>query len=364
MTDSNTLTPPPTCTVALESLREYMQAILRAAGCDTANAIGAADVFLASDLRGVGLQGLDHMPTLIDALRDGRVDGSATPRVTKESAAALLVDGGHGPGQVAVLFAIERAIEKARETGTCTAAITNSFDLFMLGHYTEHIALAGMVGLGFSDAPPMVRPFAGSQARLGTNPLSIAVPTADDPLILDLATSALSASRVRQAMYHGHAVPEAAGVDSQGRPTTDAAAVRAGAIGPLAGHKGFGLGLCVALLAGPLTGSQSGSALRRTLEPGQAVPRKGHLFIVIDPSTFTDPELFRYAASQYLQEVKSSELLDEDEAIRIPGQRAAATQRRTLETGRVVIYESVWTRMADVATGLGVTVPEVKPDPA
>ena len=345
----------PVRTVSVGELGRYMRALLTAAGCDEENAGVAAEGFLAADLRGVGLQGLDHMPTLLDALRDGRVDGRARPRVAAESAGAVLIDGGRGPGQAAAMLAIECAIERARGSGSCAAAVTNSFDLFMLGHYTERIAVAGLVGLGFSDAPPMVRPHRGTERRLGTNPVSIAIPTGGDPLVLDFSTSALSASRVRQAGYHRERVPEAEGVDSAGRPSTDPAAVRRGAIGPLAGHKGFGLGLCVALLAGPLTGSDTGRAL---LARGTA--RKGHLFLAVDPARFGDLDAFRAAASAYLAEVKECARIEATEAIRIPGERAAATRRQALETGRVAVYESVWSRMAETAGGLGVEVPETE----
>ena len=348
---------PPTCTVALDDLRRYMQAMLLAAGCDELNARVAASAFLNADVRGVGLQGLDHMPTLLDALKDGRVDGRARPRIRKQRPGGALVDGGRGPGQTAALFAVDHAVNRARESGSYSVGITNSFDLFMLGHYTERIAQAGMVGLGFSDAPPMVRPHGGTEARLGTNPMSIAAPTNTDPLVLDLATSALSASRVRQARYHRRSVPEAEGVDGRGQPTDDPESLRAGAIGPLAGHKGFGLGLCVALLSGSLTGSDTGSALRGVLRPGESPPVKGHLFVVIDPDLFADSREFRCAASAYLEEVKTSERLSADEGVRTPGERAAETRRRTLATGRVAVYRSVWQRMTTVAAGLGVDPP-------
>jgi len=352
---------PATVAVSVDNLREYMRCLLVAAGCNARNATGAAEGFLYADLSGVGLQGLDHMPTLLDALRDGRVDGNGAPHVAHERAGTALVDGARAPGHVGANFAVEVAIGKAREAGSCTVALTNSFDLFMLGRCTQQIAAAGLVGIAFSDAPPMVRPHGGKEARMGTNPFSIAVPTAGDPVVVDLATSALSASRVRQAMYHDQQVPEASGVDADGNPTTDPQAVRAGAIGPLGGHKGFGLSLCVALLSGSLTGSDTGSALRRTLGEDGRAPRKGHLFIAIDPTAFGEQDTFLHAATAYLEEVKSSELVDPDAPIRIPGERAAQTRREVLNSGQVPVFESVWERMASVARALGVTVPSAHP---
>ena len=359
MNGNSVETAPATVVVSVDNLRYYMRALLVAAGCNEHNAACAAEGFLYADLSGVGLQGLDHMPTLLDALLDGRVAGNGSPQVLQERTGTALVDGANAPGHVGADFAVDVLIRKAREAGSCTVALTNSCDLFMLGRCTERIAAAGLIGIAFSDAPPMVRPHGGKEARMGTNPFSIAVPTAGDPVVVDLATSALSASRVRQAMYHGHQVPEASGVDADGNPTTDPQAIRSGAIGPLGGHKGFGLSLCVALLSGALTGSDTGSALRRTLrEDGQA-PRKGHLFIAIDPTAFGDQQAFLQTATAYLEEVKSSELIDPNTPIRIPGERAAQTRRKVLGSGDVPVFESVWQRMSNVAQELEVNVPSV-----
>lgn len=123
----------PVRTVPIEALRHYMRAMRTAAGCDEENADAAAEAFLALDLRGVGLQGLNHMPTLLGALHDGYVDGQTRPQVVRESPGAALIDGGRGPGQAATIFAVNCAIERACNIGSCTAAATNSFHLFTLG---------------------------------------------------------------------------------------------------------------------------------------------------------------------------------------------------------------------------------------
>lgn len=173
--------------------------------------------------------------------------------------------------------------------------------------------------------------------------------------MLDVSTSALSVSRVRQAWYHGESVPGADEVNCSGHASADPAAVRKGAIDSLGGHKGFGLGLGVALLAGPLSSSDTGRTL---LACGTA--RKDHLFVAIDPARFGDPDAFRASASGYLSEVKECGLTDAAEGIRIPGERAAAARRRALETGRVTVFESAWTRMAEIASGQGVEVSETE----
>ena len=210
----------------------------------------------------------------------------------------------------------------------------------------------------FSDAPPLVRPFGGTERILGTNPLVIAIPSAERyPIVLDMATSAQSASRVRQAAYYDEDIPEADGVGPDGLATVKAERVREGAIGPLGGHKGFGLGLCVGLLSGPLVGALTGKALAGWFseQPG-AAGAKGHFFIVIDPAAFGDVDSFRTAVSAYIQEIKGSRKEAGVSEIRMPGERAFLQRERNLIEG-IPVDEIVWEKTAALAADLGVQMP-------
>jgi len=348
-----------TRTVEVDVLRDLMERLLKAAGCGPEAASTAANVFLEADLRGVGLQGLDHMHTMIQNLRMGRINPNGKPRIVKEGEAFALVDGDTGPGQLAAIFAVDVATRKAAKAGCCSVGVANSSDVFMLGYYGERIARAGFIGLVFSDAPPLVRPFGGTERILGTNPLAIAIPSAGDhPILLDMATSAQSGSRVRQAAYHNEDIPEADGVGPDGLPTVKAREIRDGAIGPLGGYKGFGLAFCIALLSGPLVGAATGKALRgwHKDEPGRA-SSKGHFFIAIDPAAFGNVKTFRNRVSGYAKEVKDSRKAPGVSEILVPGEREFGQRARSLREG-VSIYEAVWKKIAELAASLGVPMPE------
>jgi L-2-hydroxycarboxylate dehydrogenase (NAD+) len=322
----------------------------------------AADVFLEADLRGVGLQGLDHMHSMIRGIRNCHIDPQALPRVIKEGPAFALIDGARGPGQSAALLAADVAVAKARVAGTCGVGIVNSSDIFMLGYYAERIARAGIIGFIFTSSAPLVHPFGGVDRILGTNPLAISFPTADgDPIIIDMATSALSGSRIRQASYFGEELPDGTGVDAHGKPTGIPGEIRPhGAIAPLAGHKGFALGLAVALLSGPLVGAQTGSALEGWLGD-EKVPQApwGHFIMAVAPGCFGESGSFQGAATAYLKEIKASRKAPGVEAIRIPGERSFQSRDRSLRDG-VLLYETVWQRAVTLARELAVPVPAVK----
>ena len=353
------MSPRPTRMLEIPVLRDLMERLLRASGCPDDSAAIAADVFLEADIRGIPQQGLDHMYTMLEDLRLGRVDPKGRPRIVRERDAAALVDGGRGPGQVAAVLACDIAMEKASRAGSAAVGVSGAGDIFMIGFYAERIARRGLVGFAFSDAPPKVHPFGGTGRVLGTNPFAIGIPTADGrPFLLDMATSAWAASLVRHALYHGEQIPDGIAVGPDGRPTRDPAVATQGAIGNFAGAKGFGLSLCVGIFSGILTGCTTGPGLKGWLahEPGEA-GRKGHFFIAVNPAAFGDVGAFQKAASRYLKDVEAAKRAPHASEIRIPGARTFMERERRVKEGRVQVYEAVWQRTAKFAAGLGVAMP-------
>ncbi len=347
----------PTRLVAPEVLRDLMERLLRAAGCPPDIAATAADVHLEADLCGHDIQGLDHMESLIADIRAGHIDPAGRPEIVAEGDAWAHIGGNNGLGHPAGILAAETAIAKAKGAGCAVVGIKDSADIFLLGHYGAMIARAGQVAMICTVVPPTVHPYGGTEAILGTNPLVLAVPTAGpNPVLLDMATSAVAMSRARQAAYHGTPLPEGVGVGPDGAPTTDAAAIHDGAVGPLADHRGFGLALCLGLMAGPLVGAATGKALDAW--HGRAVPFLGfgHFFLAVDPAIFGSPDVFRAAVDVHLAEIRASRKASGVDAIRIPGERTYLTRERSLREG-IRMFEEVWSRAAVMAAELGVEMP-------
>ena len=348
----------PVRRVPVEVLTGYLKQMLMNAGCNEKNAQAAATGFVEADMCGVGRQGADHIANMLQHLAQGAINGDGRPSVAKQGPAFAVVDGDRAPGHAGAFLATDTVISKAREAGCAAIALSNSADIYMIGNYASRIAQAGLVGMVFTVAPSLVHPHGGVDRHLGTNPFAISVPTGDGiPVVHDLSPSAVSQSTVRQSAYLGIPLPEGAGVDQAGFPSTDANAVLNGAIGPLAGHKGFGLGLCVALLSGPLTGGAVGSGLDGWRDTDVPALSRGHLFLAIDPAAFGDPEVFCQSVRDYLNEIRNSRLAPGTDSIRIPGERSHQTRRDTEKNG-VVILEESWQRLAMHAERLGVEVPD------
>ena len=337
--------------VRAEPLRQLMEGMLRACGCPEEIATIQADMHLEADLRGIGIQGLDHMFNFFEELRAGHISPTASPEVVRDQGATVLIDGHAGLGVPAAMLAIDTAVERSREYGSCVVGITNSSDVFMLGIYGEKLARRGLVAILATNSPARTHAHGGSEAVLGTNPLVIAIPTpGPNPIVLDMATSHWAASYFRQAAYHGEEIPDGLAFDADGRPTRDPRApLEGGSIAPLAGPKGYGLALCLGMLTGPLLGSPVGKALAGGWN-------LGHLFVVIDPAAFGDPPTILGAIEGHIDEVKSSRLAPGFSEIRMPGERLFATRERQLREG-IEIDAKVWEMAAALAKELSVEMP-------
>jgi LDH2 family malate/lactate/ureidoglycolate dehydrogenase len=345
-----------------ETILDFTRELFTAVGCTAKTAQTAAEVVLEADLRGVGIQGVEHLPTLLRNIERGIIRPDGVPRIARRWPSGALVDGGSGVGQVAGVFAADLASEIAAEQGCAAVGITNSSDIYMLGYYADRIASRGQVAIAFTSGPPKVHVQGGIDPLLGTNPIAIGIPTADGfNLVADLATSELSFSRVLQALDASAPLPIGSALDADGQPTTDARAAIAGALSPLGGHKGYALGLSVGLLAGPLVVSAVGHDLAGWLADGVKPGPKGHFFLAVNPNVFwEDVAEFPRAVSRHLSEVRESRKAGGVDAIRIPGEDEHYERARRLREG-IPIADHVWHDLDPYVSNLGVLLPRPLP---
>lgn len=350
-----------TRTVRLATLREIMERLLKAVGCDDETAAALAEIHLEADMRGVGVQGLNHLiNSHIQEIMSGNERPGAKPSVITENEGYALIDGNAGPGPLAAMLAADLAAEKAKDWGCAAVGIRNSHDLYMAGLYAERIARQGVVGLVFSDdVIPVVHPPGGCEPVIGSNPMAIAVPTESEPVVIDIAPCATLPTYVRYARRYGVELAEGQAVDLRGRPTTDPHAVcdgagyqgDIGAISPLT-HKGYGLLLMIDFLSGALVGCDMGTD--HVTKPGSM---KGHLVMALDPAMFGTREAFERAVSARIGALKGSRKAAGSEGIRAPGERAHAARRQALEDGTVLIDELCWQDTLKLAAELEVELP-------
>ena len=99
------------------------------------------------------------------------------------------------------------------------------------------------------------------------------------------STSILTQYKAGARQMYGHTLPEGYGVNRNGEPTRDPAAILdGGALLPFGGYKGSALSMMVELLAAALTGGNFSFDFDWSQHPGAKTPWTGELLIVIDPS--------------------------------------------------------------------------------
>ncbi len=192
----------------------------------------------------------------------------------------------------------------------------------------ERIARAGLLALGFVNAPASIAPFGGTRPVFGTNPIAVAVPRADgDPMVLDQSSSVVAKSEVAVRRSRGEAIPLGWALDRHGQPTTDpAAALDGGTMLPSGGAKGAGLALIVELMAAWITASSLSIDASPFGNASGGPPRTGQMFLALDPGPIAGP-----AADTRLARLFSA--ITGQTGARLPGQRRAAARIRTATAG-------------------------------
>lgn len=333
--------------------------ILEAAGARPDDARTVADHLVGADLAGHDSHGVGMLPQYLRAIRAGLLDPRAHAALEDRGDALLAADGCRGFGQVVAREATAAAIERARTTGLALVALRNAFHVGRVGAYGEQAAQAGLVSIQFVNVvghPGLVAPFRGSDGRLATNPVCIAVPDrrGRPALLLDFATSQIAFGKVRVALQKGEPLPAESLIDGLGRPTNDPAAMFSsprGALLPFGLHKGYGLALACELLAGALTGGGTVSTV-----PHEA-DRIGNnlLAILVDPERLPGGDGLHDEVEAAIAHVKGSPPVDPSLPILVAGEPERLAREARLRDG-VELDDATWAELRVAAASVGAEI--------
>jgi len=306
----------PVVRVPFDELQGLLQAIFQRHGCSEAVAGVLAHNCASAQRDGAHSHGVFRIPGYVSTLASGWVNGQAAPQVSDVASGYVRVDAGGGFAQPALAAARGLLVEKTRSAGIAVLAIHNSHHFAALWPDVEPFADEGLVALSVVNSMTCVVPHGARQPLFGTNPIAFAAPCAGhDPIVFDMATSAMAHGDVQIAARAGQPLPEGMGVDADGQPTTDPKAIlEGGALLPFGSHKGSALSMMVELLAAALTGGHFSWEFDWSGHPGAKTPWTGQLLIVIDPS--------KAEGDRFAQ--RSRELVEQMQAVgltRLPGER-------------------------------------------
>jgi len=323
-------------------LHDFARRVFVSFGVPEADAVQAADVLQAADLRGIDSHGVARLKTYVDMLTLGRINPTPNITVVRERPGTATVDGDNGLGLVVGPWANRLAMDKAEAVGSGWVSVCNTNHYGIAGYYALEALKRDLIGFSMTTSTKLVAPLWGGERMLGTNPIATAFPGLEEPpVVVDLATSAVAYGKIEIAARKGEPIPEGWAIDRSGAMTTDPKGmVDGGALLPLGsdrehgGHKGYGLSVMVDVLSAVLSGANWGPyappfALRQEI-PARSVGKGiGHCFGALDIGGFIDPDEFKRQMDDYIRTFRATRPAPGTDGPLIPGdpERAAEADR-------------------------------------
>ncbi len=324
--------------VAIDELREVTRRAITAQGYAAGDTEIILEIILYAQLRGNN----QNIIKLLGAGMPANPEADEI-KVIKETKLSALLDGAWNQGMVVLSRATELAIEKAQAQGfgIVGSRRTNS-PTGAIGYYARKVADAGYLGFVFSGSPELMAMHGSYEAFFGTNPLAIGIPTAGQPIVLDMATASIAWYGIHLAAAEGKSIPEGLAYDAEGNFTTDPTAALAGAIKAFGGYKGAALALIVEALTRPLLGAtRNADGTKRDW---------GNLVFAIDPELLAeDLSSFQSGVSDLLARVKELKRLPGVDEILTPGERGDHVNAAVMAVGEIEIDDGVWRELREVA---------------
>ena len=312
--------------LSVADARALGERAMRGIGYDAEEARILTDHVIDAALCGYEYSGLPKLLNVADSPRFKAPRGPMN--VVKDTGVSVLFDGGNQSGMLGMYYATRAVIDRATAHGWALVGVNNLWMSGRSAYYVDMAARAGLIGIHTVAAPPMVAPFGGAKAALGTNPIAFGFPMEGDPLVIDLGTSAFMGTDLQFRERLGLPLPDGVAIDERGRPTTDAAAARRGALLPFGGHKGFALALAM-------------HALGVSAE---------YLFIAFKPDLFMPLGEYRHALAAEIAAIKATPRQPGVEEIRIPGERAHRERARLMREG-IEIDQRIYDALTALAEG-------------
>lgn len=344
-------------TWSFETLNRFCRDAFGAFGFSEEESGEITDVLLKADLYGIESHGMQRMVRYHKGIEKGTIHPAARPEVVFETPVSAVIDGHSGMGQLISIFAMKKAIEKAKTTGVGIVTVRESNHFGIAGYYAKMAADEGLLGMACTNSEAIMVPTFGRKAMLGSNPIAVAMPADPYPFFFDCSTTVVTRGKLEMYNKMGKPLPEGWALDKNGHPSTDAPDVLAnivakngGGIMPLGGssevsgsHKGYGYGMICELFS-------SIFSLGVTSDKCCTFPdRTGicHGFMAVDPAVFGDPQAIRDHLSQYLEELRESPKADGQDRIYTHGEKEVFAEQERRKNG-IPVNDNTMVELADL----------------
>lgn len=336
--------------VSANKLRSILSKVFQKLGVPKDDSEIIADSLVTANLRCVDSHGLSRGLNFIEGIKCGDINPKPNVRIVKEGDIYALFDGDKGIGIPVAYRATLKAIEKAKARGIGIAAARNLWNVGALAYYVSKIAGEGLVGIAIANARARMSIPGVKSAMVGTNPIAIAIPTSNEPIILDMALAVAAYGKIVLAARKGMKIPEGWALDSEGKPTTDPREAMKGYLLPIGKYKGLGLAIVIDILSSIAIGAPYGLKITTKAPYTQG----GFVTLALDIGLFRDREEFIRDINEYIKTLKS---LPRDPGIEIlmPGEPEARCYKERLVKG-IPIDDETWEQFTKILNELKIDI--------
>jgi len=348
-------------------LAAFTESVFRKIGCSDEESGLAAKVLLSADLRGIDSHGIARLIGYVRLWEKERVNARPDIRITHETPSTAVIDGDAGLGLVVAPFAMNVAIEKARNVGTGWVSVGNSNHFGIAGFHAMMALEDDMIGIAMTNASALVAPTFSIEKMLGTNPIAVAIPAGKQPaFVMDMATTTAANGKLELLQREYKAAPEGWVQDKNGNTSTDANELKhGGALLPLGSdrehgsHKGYALGSVVDIFSAILSGASYGPwapPFPAYVPMPESMPGKGlgHFFGAMRIDAFRKKEDFKEHMDNWIERFRNATPKDETQKVLIPGDIEREMELIRMKEG-IPLYDSVIDDLKTLAEKLSIT---------
>ena len=296
------------------------------------------DCYLEADLCGVNTHGIKILPAHIEKMVHHHYNLKPNIVIEREGISFSVVDGDNAIGPISASYGMNLAIKEAKKKGAYFIFSRNNNTLGPAFYYNNLALKENMIGITITNSPAAMAPTNGKTKLFGTNPIAISIPTRNEkPIILDMATSTVAKSKIKQALEENKKIPLDWATDINGEPTDNPEEAIKGLLLPMSGYKGYGLAMVIDILSGLLSGAEFLNRVGRFYGNDKCM-NVGYTFIVLDPRQIYGDKFYD-EMDEYVRTIKNSENVVGKE-IMLPGENRLKQKKDNLKKG-IEIEEQV-----------------------
>ena len=332
--------------IPYQQLFELAKAILQKIGCSEKDAELAVKVLLSADVRGIDSHGVARLSGYVRLWEVNRINATPDIKIIHQTPSTAVVDGDSGLGLVIAPWAMQVAIEKAKNVGTGWVSVQNSNHFGIAGYHAMMALEHDMIGIALTNASPLVSPTFSVERLLGTNPICFAIPAGNEPaFVADLATTTAANGKLEILQRKNGVAPLGWIQNKEGKPSTNPHELKGGgALLPLGGdrehgsHKGYALGAIVDILSAVLSGANYGPWVppfpayvpMPDEQPGKGI---GHFFGAMRIDAFRPAGDFKKNMDKWIQRFRSARTIEGQKRVIIPGDPEREMEAERMQHG-------------------------------